>query len=74
MLAESMDRALQGHRYRLTAFVFMPEHVHLMIYPLPDADTIDLLVKAIKRPFSYRVKQLLTQSNSPLLEQLTVHQ
>ena len=74
MLAESMDRAMHGHHYRLTAFVFMPEHVHLMIYPLPEADTIDALLKAIKRPFSYRVKQLLIQSNSPLLERLTVHQ
>ena len=43
MLAESFDRAMEGHRYRLTAFVFMPEHVHLMIYPLPDADAIDYL-------------------------------
>ncbi len=74
MLAESIDRAMEGHRYRLTAFVFMPEHVHLMIYPLPEADTIDALLKAIKRPFSYRVKQLLLQSRSRLLERLTVQQ
>ena len=58
----------------LTAFVFIPEHVHLMIYPLPEADTIDALLKAIKRPFSYRVKQLLIQSGSRLLERLTIHQ
>ena len=52
----------------------MPEHVHLMVYPLPDADTIDALLKAIKRPFSYRIKQLLIQSRSRLLERLTIHQ
>jgi putative transposase len=74
MLAESIDRAMEGHRYRLAAFVFMPEHVHLIIYPLAQADPIDTLLKAIKRPFSYRIKQLLVQSKSPLLQELTVHQ
>jgi len=29
MLAESMDRAIEGPHYRLIAFVFMPEHVHI---------------------------------------------
>jgi putative transposase len=74
MPAESVNRAMDGHRYRLTAFVFMPEHVHLMVLPLPDANTIDALLKAVKRPFSYRIKQLLIQSRSRLLERLTVHQ
>ena len=55
MLAESVNRAMEGHRYRLTAFVFMPEHVHLMVYPLPEADTIDALLKAVERPLSYRI-------------------
>jgi putative transposase len=31
MLAESINRATERHRYRLTAFVFMPEHVHLLV-------------------------------------------
>jgi putative transposase len=74
MLAESIDRATAGHGYRLTAFVFMPEHVHLMVYPIESANTIDTLLKAIKRPFSYLVKQLLIESQSRLLDSLTVHQ
>ena len=74
MLAESINRAMEGHRYRLTTFVFMPEHIHLIVYPLPDAGAIDALLKAIKRPFSYRIKQLLIQSGSRLLERLTIRQ
>jgi putative transposase len=74
MLAESIDRAMKGHRYRLVAFVFMPEHVHLMVFPLPDADTIDALLRAIKRPFSYRIKQLLIELRSRLLQRLTIRQ
>jgi REP-associated tyrosine transposase len=40
----------------LVAFVYMPEHVHLLVYPDQNASTIDALLKAIKRPFSYRIK------------------
>jgi putative transposase len=74
MLAESVNRAMEGHCYRLAAFVFMPEHVHLMTYPLPDADGINALLNAVKRPFSYRIKQLLVEARSPLLQQLTIRQ
>ncbi len=74
MLAESINRAMDTHRYRLTAYVFMPEHVHLIIYPIAEAGTIDALLKAVKRPFSYRIKQLLIKSQSRLLHRLTVHQ
>jgi putative transposase len=72
MLAASINRAMENHRFCLAAFVFMPEHIHLLIYPLSDAGTIDGLLKAIKRPFSYRVKQMLIESNSRLLDRLTV--
>jgi putative transposase len=74
MLAESVNRAMDRHNYRLTAFVFMPEHVNLIIYPTAGANTIDALLKAIKRPFSYRVKQILLKSRSRLMEKLTVRQ
>jgi len=74
MLAEGIDGATEGHHYRLAAFVFMPEHVHLVVYPLPEAGTVEALLKAIKRPFSYRIKQLLIESQSRLLERLTIRQ
>jgi putative transposase len=74
MLTDSIDRAMQRHGYLLTAFVYMPEHVHLLIFPQDTPSPIDHLLKAIKRPFSYRIKPLLTESGSPLLRQLTVPQ
>jgi putative transposase len=74
MLSQSVNRAMERHCYRLTAFVFMPEHVHLMIYPIKGANTVDALLKAIKRPFSYRVKQILIKSRSRLLDRLTIRQ
>jgi putative transposase len=74
MLSESIDRAVRRHRYRLIAFVYMPEHLHLLVYPTADSPDVDRLLKAIKRPYSYRVKQLLIACRSPLLEKLTIRQ
>jgi putative transposase len=74
MLSVAIDRAVAGHAYRLAAFVYMPEHVHLLVYPLGDASPISELLRAIKRPYSFRIKKLLEESHSPLLEKLTIRQ
>jgi putative transposase len=74
MLSEAINRAMDGQGYRLTAFVYMPEHVHLLVYPLAGAKTIDWLLRAIKRPYSYRIKQQLISTSSPLLRRLTICQ
>jgi putative transposase len=74
MLAEGVDRAVRGHDFRLVAFVFMPEHVHLLAYPTVPEPRLDLLLKAIKRPFSFRVKESLAVARSPLLGKLTVRE
>jgi hypothetical protein len=33
MLSRAIDRAGERHQWRLAAFVFMPEHVHLLSFP-----------------------------------------
>ncbi len=73
-LSRSVDRAMAGQGYRLVAFVYMPEHVHLIVYPLAEAKGIDRLLRAIKRPYSYRVKQRLIASGADLLRRLTIRQ
>ena len=74
MLSRAIDSATDRHGFRTVAFVFMPEHVHLLVYPLTATGKVDALLKAIKRPFSYRIKQVLVRARSPLLKQLTVQQ
>jgi putative transposase len=74
MFCEAIERALQRHAFRLAAFVLMPEHVHLLVYPTSATVNMDELLYAIKRPFSYRIKQLLSRSGSPLLDRLTVQE
>lgn len=51
----------------------MPEHIHLLFFPLPQAAKIDLLLAAIKRPVSWKVKQSLP-AESRLRKKLTVRQ
>ena len=75
LLAEAIDRALATADFALVAFVFMPEHVHLLTYPrtgVAEPADIQRLLGAVKRPYSYRIKQLLAAGRSPLLERLTV--
>ncbi|MCE9552687.1 MAG: transposase [Planctomycetes bacterium] len=72
-LSHAIDRAGERHRWRLAAFVFMPEHVHLLLFPLQNAAKIDLLLKAIKRPVSWKIKQSLPVE-SPLRRKLTIRQ
>lgn len=72
LLSESVDRALNGHNYFLVAFVFMPEHVHLLVYPGVGGGDIRAFLYAIKRPYSYRIKELLQASHTSLLSKLTV--
>jgi hypothetical protein len=126
-LARTIDRAVSRHGWHLSAFVFMPEHVHLVVLPAipcatatsPDAcatagssssallpndpsdssisipgsgataglpssaspqeipsDTprISDLLFAIKRPFSFQMKQRLQAAASPLMGTLTIRQ
>jgi putative transposase len=74
MLSSSIDRAMAGHGFSLVAFVYMPEHVHLLVYPNEGTSTVEGLLYAIKRPHSYRIKQFLVRSGSPLVQQLTVQE
>lgn len=74
LFSRAIDRANELHRFRLIAFVYMPEHAHLLVYPESPAGEIERLLYAIKKPFSGRIKRLLAESASPLLRQLTVQE
>ena len=74
MLSESITSASRKHLYQLVAFVYMPEHVHLLVLPRPGASSISQYLFAVKRPFSFRIKRILMDNRSHLLESLTVRQ
>jgi putative transposase len=73
-LAESIDAACDKFNFQLAAFVFMPEHVHLLTLPLDAEAEIDRVLAAIKRPMAVSVKCDLATSGSRLLTDLTINE
>jgi putative transposase len=49
-LAESINNARQEIDFALWAFVFMPEHIHLIVYPRNPVHSMADILKAIKEP------------------------
>jgi putative transposase len=74
LLSVSVNRAIAAHGFQLVAFVFMPEHVHLLVFPTGvDAD-VSALLAAIKKPHSFRVKERMTARRDPWLGRLTIRE
>jgi len=48
MLSESITRATDRHGFQLIAFVYMPEHVHLLVLPTRQKSSISSLLKAFR--------------------------
>src|SRR5689334_5924695 len=71
-LARTIDEANRAERMQLVAFVFMPEHVHLLVCPQDNEPDVGRYLAQIKQPFSKSINEILIQKKSPLLGQLTV--
>ena len=74
MFCRSIDKAITRWNFRLVAFVLMPEHVHLLVYPTTPIVEIDNLLSAIKQPYAVKIKNLLLASGSDLVDRLTVQE
>ncbi len=62
-LAESIEEARAELNFGLWAYVFMPEHVHLLVHPRDAEYDIADIRKAIKSPVgSKAIKYLLTEA------------
>jgi putative transposase len=72
LLSEGINRSLKKQNWNLIAFVYMPEHLHLLVFPKEENYRVDALLFAIKRPFSYRIKIALQTTRSRLLKRLTI--
>lgn len=74
MLSTSINHAAERYQYRLVAFVYTPEHMHLLVCPTTPDPQLAAFLKAAKQPFSFRIKQHLTKKESPLVRRLTVRE
>ncbi len=71
-LVQAIEDARVKHRFDLWAWVFMPEHAHLLILPRePSYETFQVLAD-IKRPVGQKAIQWLKAHCPMFLERLTV--
>ena len=54
---ESLDAARRRHPFDIWAYVVMPDHVHLLIWPRQEDYSISKILFSIKRPVSYRARK-----------------
>lgn len=74
LLGRRIDQAAGKWGFGVAAFVYMPEHVHLLVYPNSNESRVHHLLKGIEQPFSKEIRRLLRASGSRLIERLTVQE
>jgi REP element-mobilizing transposase RayT len=71
ILARSIDQTCNDEEFGLVAFVFMPEHVHLLVVPFDkEQSRVSRFLARVKQPTSRQIKVILVDNNSSLVEQL----
>ena len=73
-VVESFLSELSAARHRLGfelwAYVVMPEHIHVLLYPGEGAATVGQLLQAVKGPFARRIVGQWKQDRHPNLSQI----
>ncbi|NLH15101.1 MAG: hypothetical protein GX455_00845 [Phycisphaerae bacterium] len=73
-LLESIDSARQKLDFSLWGYVFMPDHVHLLIRPRQKAYSISEILKRIKTPVAVRAIGYVKNNNPADLARLATGQ
>lgn len=55
--ANGINKAAKKHRFLVLAYVFMPDHSHLLVHPTEEIYSIELMMKAIKQGVSFKAKR-----------------
>jgi putative transposase len=72
-LAEAIERARTKQDFALWAFVFMPEHVHLVIRPRQPVYAISAILQSIKQPVGQRAVRFHEANAPQWLPRITRH-
>src|SRR5271166_5304214 len=59
LFSAGIDAAVHRLGFTLVAFVYMPEHAHLLVWAKEPEAMVKELLYAIKRPVSFRIKEML---------------
>ena len=73
-LAEAIQQAREKYLFHLWGYVLMPEHVHLLIWPLNDDYSISGILQSIKQSVSRKALAWLREKRPEGLELLATGQ
>ncbi|UCD52288.1 MAG: transposase [Phycisphaerales bacterium] len=73
-LIDAIEAARSRHAFDLWAYVFMPEHVHLVLCPKRDDYSIARILQSIKQPVARKAIALLREHRPHDLELLATGQ
>jgi putative transposase len=71
---ESLKRAKEKHNFDIWAYVIMPEHIHLLIFPQEQKYFIAKILQSIKQSSSKKAISYFKHSVPEMLERLTIDQ
>ncbi len=71
-LADAINEARLEFEFALWSYVFMPEHVHLVVYPIRPKYDIRIIRKKIKEPVSRKAVKYLCRHAAHWLPRITV--
>jgi len=69
-LIEAIDKARSDWNFRLWAYVIMPEHVHIIVWPNEKIYDISDFLKSIKQSVSRNARYFLEKENPLALEKM----
>jgi putative transposase len=69
-LVEAIDRARQIHAFDLWAYVIMPEHVHLLIWPHDAQYSVSRILTSLKRPVTLKALSHVRSSAPAFLSRM----
>jgi putative transposase len=73
-LVDAVNAATEKHEFDLWAYVFMADHVHLVVCPRQEVYSISTILLAIKQPVSQRAIRYLREHNPAGLRVLATGQ
>jgi putative transposase len=72
-LVDSIENARRKLGYSLWGYVFMPDHVHLLVYPLQEIYNTSEFLKLVKEPVSRKAVEFLKSVAPEWLDRIRVH-
>jgi putative transposase len=69
-LADAINFAIEQHHLDLWAYVFMPEHVHLIIFPRDEQYRISSVLSSIKQPVAKRAANFIRKDAPHFIPQM----